>query len=164
MVNKTSSNQTKQIKRQRTHKTPIKKSLKRNSTPFSTNIEHDTLKNTDWRHVIFTSKHMQVTLMNVPPNEELEWEIHKDTDQFFRIEEGQGLLQTKPSITSKVSNNIKLKNGIAAVVPQGIYHNVINTSKTKALKLYSIYTPPHHNPIVIDRTHQDEKMRELNLN
>lgn len=48
---------------------------------WSTNIEEDTVKNRDWRQVIYTSPHLQVVLMSVPPKTELGWEVHKKNDQ-----------------------------------------------------------------------------------
>ena len=89
-------------------------------------------------------------------------ETHSDTDQFFRIEGGKGLLHTKTTMKSKDVITTRLYDGVAAIVPQGLYHNVINTSNSEHLKLYSIYSPPHHPDKTIDRTHNDEIIREQN--
>lgn len=143
----------------RSRKSPKRRQSRK--VQFSTDIEKDTLKNKWWRKVISTTKHMQVVLMSVPPEEELGWEKHHDTDQFFRIEGGKGLLHTKTTMKSNDIVTTHLRDGISAVVPEGLYHNVVNTSKTKHLKLYSIYSPPHHPHLTIDRTHKDEIVREM---
>lgn len=111
-------------------------------TGFVGNIEELTLLNSNFRHVIFTGQHAQLVLMSLKPNEEIELETHKATDQFFRIEKGEG----------KVIINDKehlLKDGDAIIVPAGSKHNIINTSSKEYLKLYTIYTPPHHKDGVI---------------
>jgi len=38
------------------------------------------------------------------------------------------------------------------IVPAGAQHNVINTSASDALKLYTIYAPPHHQDGVVRTT------------
>jgi mannose-6-phosphate isomerase-like protein (cupin superfamily) len=126
-----------------------------------TNIEKDTLKNKFWRHVIYTSKHLQVTLMSVPVHEQLGWEVHKHNDQFFRVEHGRARIQIKSSENSKSIKEYVLTDGMTTVVPQGTWHNVKNSSRTKDLKLYTIYGPPHHPKNRRDKTHEDELLREM---
>lgn len=129
---------------------------------WSTNIEKDTLKNKDWRQVIYTGKHLQVVLMSVPPGEELGWEMHKnpDTDQFFRVEQGKGEILMTKSKDGK-AKVFPIEDGWSTVVPGGVYHNVINLSQTKPLKFYTIYAPPHHPSKTVDHTKEDEKKREI---
>lgn len=146
-------------------KTPKKSPRKKvQSKPkvWSTDIEKDTTNNKWWREVIYTSRNLQVTLMSVPPKQDLNWEVHPRNDQFFRIEKGKGLLLTKPNQRSRTISEIKLYDGVAAVVPKGVWHNVVNTSNTQDLKVYTIYSPPHHPPKTIDKTHKDEIIRESN--
>lgn len=113
---------------------------------FSFNIEKYTIKNNYYRKVIFTSEHQQLVLMSLKPREYLPFEIHPNNDQFFRFEQGTGIL-----LSGKNKEFIsKLSNGVSATVPQGTWHQVINTSKTKCLKFYTIYSPPHHHPDRID--------------
>lgn len=126
-----------------------------------TNIEKDTLKNKYWRDVIYTSKHLQVTLMSVPVRDELGWEVHSHNDQFFRIEKGKARIQIKTSEDSKSIAEHVLTDGMSTVVPQGTWHNVKNISRTKSLKLYTIYGPPHHPNNRRDKTHEDELLREI---
>jgi mannose-6-phosphate isomerase-like protein (cupin superfamily) len=108
---------------------------------FVTTIEKDTQKNTDFRRVLYTGKHSQLVLMSLKPGEEIGAEVHTDVDQFFRFETGQGKV-----VIDGVEHIVK--DGYAAIVPSGANHNVINTSKKAALKLYTIYSPPEH----IDKT------------
>jgi mannose-6-phosphate isomerase-like protein (cupin superfamily) len=122
-------------------------------------IEKETLRNKYWRKVLYTDDNLQVVVMSIPPGEELGWEVHNVSDQFFRIESGTGYLYVNKNLT-KHTNKIKLKNGISSVVPRKIWHNVVNSSKTNHLKIYTIYTPPHHLPQTCDRTHLDELKRE----
>lgn len=104
---------------------------------FVTNIETDTLANSDFRHVIYTTDRSQLVLMSLKPLEDIGMETHEDVDQFIRIEKGNGvaILNGKVKI---------LKDGSAVVIPAGTEHNIINTNKTKNMKLYTIYTPPEH--------------------
>lgn len=112
---------------------------------FRANIEKDTIENTDFRRVLYTSKHSQLVLMSLRPNEEIGLEIHSDNDQFFRIEKGSG----KCIING---NEYDLEDGTAIVVPAGAEHNVINTSETEDLKLYTIYSPAHHKDGIVRAT------------
>jgi len=104
---------------------------------FVKNIEQETLDNNNFRKVLFTSQHGQVVVMSLLPNEEIGMEVHKYTDQFFRVDSGDG----KVIIDGEEA---AISNGFAVVVPAGSMHNVINTSVDKSLKLYTIYMPPHH--------------------
>jgi mannose-6-phosphate isomerase-like protein (cupin superfamily) len=106
---------------------------------FYGNIEKLAMKNENFRQVIFTGKYAQLVLMSLLPGEQIGFEVHENVDQFFRIEQGEA---------SFVLNNGKeqhlAKNGDSVIVPAGTIHNVINTSKTEPVKLYTIYAPPNH--------------------
>lgn len=115
---------------------------------FCSNIEKDTSDNDNFRKVLYTAKHSQLVLMSLKPLEEIGLEVHTDNDQFFRFEKGQGKVIID-------GNEYVVKNGSAVIVPAGSQHNVINTSKTKELKLYTIYSPAHHIDGVIHKTKQD---------
>ena len=104
---------------------------------FFANIEKETLDNTNFRKVLYTAKHCQLVLMNLKPGEEIGMEVHEENDQFFRFEAGVG----KCIIDG---NEYALKDGVSIIVPSGAQHNVINTSDTEELKMYTIYSPPHH--------------------
>lgn len=113
------------------------------------NIEKETLDNEYFRHVLFTTQHEQLVVMCLKPGEEIGNEVHPKTDQFFRIEEGEA----KFVFDSKEKHIVG--DGAAVVVPAGTYHNVINESKTKMLKLYTIYSPPNHLDGAIHKTKAD---------
>ncbi len=112
---------------------------------YNANIEKETLENTNFRKVLYTGKHSQLVLMSLKPNEEIGTEIHTDNDQFFRFEKGEG----KCIIDG---NEYILSDGSVIVVPSGAQHNVINTSSTEDLKLYTIYSPAHHQDGVVRAT------------
>jgi mannose-6-phosphate isomerase-like protein (cupin superfamily) len=118
---------------------------------FYTNIEKDTLENENYRKVLYTAKHSQIVLMTLQPKEEIGMEVHPENDQFFRIEKGHG----KCIIDG---NEYELEDGVAIIVPAGAQHNVINTSETEKLKLYTIYCPPHHKNGVVRKTKQEADM------
>jgi mannose-6-phosphate isomerase-like protein (cupin superfamily) len=112
---------------------------------LNTNIEKATLENTNFRKVLYTGKHCQLVLMSLKPNEEIGMEIHADNDQFFRFEKGEG----KCIIDG---NEYILSDGSVIIVPAGAQHNIINTSNTEDLKLYTIYSPAHHKDGVVRAT------------
>lgn len=115
---------------------------------FKSNIEKDTLSNNDFRHVLYTGKYSQLVLMNLKPCEEIGEEVHKTVDQFFRFEKGTGTVSID-GVKQKVAD------GDAVVVPAGAKHNVINTSKSTELKLYTIYSPPEHIDGTVRKTKAD---------
>ncbi len=120
---------------------------------FNANIEAETLKNTDFRHVLYTGKHSQLVLMSLKPQEEIGMEVHKENDQFFRFEKGEG----KCIIDG---NEYSLADGSAIVVPAGAQHNIINVSKTEELKLYTIYSPAHHQDGIVRATKAEAEAQE----
>lgn len=113
---------------------------------WSTNIERDTLANGDWRRVVHTSDILQVVLMFVPPGEQLGWEVHNESDQFFRVEHGKGVFEVG-RINDRGAVQVEqrvLGDGDATVIPRRTWHNVVNRSRTHPLQFYTIYGPPHH--------------------
>jgi mannose-6-phosphate isomerase-like protein (cupin superfamily) len=112
---------------------------------YNANIEKDTLENTNFRKVLYTAKHCQLVLMSLKPKEEIGMEVHEDNDQFFRFEKGEG----KCIIDGNV---YELGDGSVIIVPAGAQHNIINTSATEDLKLYTIYSPAHHKDGIIRAT------------
>jgi len=115
---------------------------------FNANIEKETLANANFRKVLYTGKHSQLVLMSLKPKEDIGMEVHPDNDQFFRFEKGQG----KCIIDD---NEYALTDGSVIVVPAGANHNIINTSETEDLKLYTIYSPAHHQDGVLRATKQE---------
>jgi len=113
---------------------------------FIQDIENITVRNDDFRRVIYTAKHCQLVLMSLKPGEDIGAEVHT-LDQFFRVEEGSGEVVLDGTRTP-------VHAGFAMVVPAGAKHNVINTGSGK-LKLYTIYSPPNHRDGVVHHTKAD---------
>lgn len=111
---------------------------------YEGHIEKLTLENNNFRKVLYTAKFSQLVLMSLKPNEEIGEEIH-DGDQFFRFEKGRG-----KAILDGVSQDVK--DGDTVIVPAGTKHNIINGSDIDPLKLYTLYSPPHHRDGVVHAT------------
>jgi len=120
---------------------------------FFINIEKETLENENFRKVLYTAKHSQLVLMSLRPNEEIGMEVHPDNDQFFRFEKGEGKVIID-------GNEYLVSDGSAIVVPAGAEHNVINTSSTEPLKLYTIYSPAHHKDGIVRATKEEAEANE----
>lgn len=110
--------------------------------PFVVNIAQVTQQNSTYRTALWTGKHFQVTVMSIPVGGDIGLEVHPTTDQFIRIEEGQGLVQMGDS-KEKLDFVATAYNDYAIIVPAGKWHNVTNTGN-KPLKVYVIYAPPQH--------------------
>lgn len=106
---------------------------------FIGNIEKITLKNTNFRKVLSTSKHSQLVVMSLKCGEDIGVEIHKNVDQFFRIEKGNGYVIAN-------GKKHKISDGYSFIIPAGTEHNIVNVDKKNPLKLYTIYSPPQHKP------------------
>ncbi|HEY0591445.1 MAG TPA: cupin domain-containing protein [Thermoanaerobaculia bacterium] len=119
---------------------------------FVTNIERATVENRNFRKVLFTGKHHQLVVMSLEPGEDIGEEVH-EVDQFFRVEEGRGVVQM-----GKEKSRIRAES--AFVVPAGTKHNVINTSKDEDLKIYTVYSSPQHEDGVIHKTKADAEEDE----
>lgn len=115
---------------------------------FSTNIEQATLNNNNFRKVLYTGEHCQLVLMTLQPKQEIGLETHTENDQFFRFENGEGKCVID-------GHEYLVGDGVAVIVPAGAQHNIINTSATEGLKLYTIYSPPHHKDGIIRKTKQE---------
>jgi mannose-6-phosphate isomerase-like protein (cupin superfamily) len=119
---------------------------------YVTNIEDDTLKNKDFRRVLYTAKNTQLVLMSLRAKEDIGEEIHT-LDQFIRVEAGQGT-----AILDGVKHRIS--DGSAVVIPAGTRHNIVNDSDTEELKLYTLYSPPEHRDGTIHKTKSDALSHE----
>ena len=120
---------------------------------FVTNIERATLKNDDFRRVLFTGPALQLVLMSLRPGEEIGEETHADHDQFIRVEQGTGRVVLD-------GEGQTLQDGSAVVIPAGVRHNVINTSGDAPLKLYTLYSPPEHAPDTVHHTRAEAEAAE----
>lgn len=112
------------------------------------NIEKITLDNEFFRQVLYTGQHVQLVIMSLRPSEDIGIEVHQTVDQFFRVEAGEGKV---------IMNEEELffQAGDAFIVPAGTQHNVVNTSPEKPLKLYTLYSPPHHKDGTVHKTKQE---------
>ena len=115
---------------------------------YITEINKQTATNQNFREVLYTTPRSQLVVMRLKSGEEIGSEVHHDIDQFIRVESGEGTAVLN-------GDNHDLKAGFAVVIPSGVEHNIINTSKERELKLYTIYTPPEHPDGTIHATKAD---------
>ncbi len=118
---------------------------------YHANIEELVNKNENFRQVLYTSKHSQLVLMTLKPGEEIGEETHRDNDQFFRFESGEGKVFID-------SNEYLIKDGDVIIIPSGSKHNVINTSQSLPLKMYTLYSPAHHKDKVLHKTKEEAQI------
>jgi mannose-6-phosphate isomerase-like protein (cupin superfamily) len=79
--------------------------------------------------------------------------VHPENDQFLRFEGGRGRVEID-------GNKYTVKDGDAVVIPSGAKHNVINTSAADELKIYTIYSPPHHKDQIVRKTKAEAEANE----
>ena len=116
---------------------------------YSINLEEKTLQNTNYREVLYTAPHSQLVVMSIAPGDDIGWETHAEHDQFIRVERGIGQAMIGES-------SYELSDGVAVVIPAGQRHNIVNTSNSEALQLYTVYTPPEHPEGKIHATKADQ--------
>ena len=120
---------------------------------FNSNIEKDTLENENFRKVMYSGKNLQLVLMSLKVGEEIGEEVHDENDQFFRFENGEGKCVID-------GNEYNVGDGDAIVVPAGAKHNIINVGGEEELRLYTIYSPPHHKDGIVRKTKEEAEMDE----
>jgi len=126
--------------------------------PTVLNIQHATAQNTNFRTALWTGEYLQLTVMCIPTCSDIGLELHSDTDQFFRVEQGCGtVMMGKTKEASDFTANVG--PGCVVFVPAGTWHNIVNTGKTP-LKVYTIYAPPHHKKGTVHRTKADAERSE----
>src|SRR5512132_798022 len=116
---------------------PAKRTQEETMAGFSVNIEQKTETNDNFRQVLYTAPHSQLVVMTLQPREEIGMETHGDGDQFIRVESGEG-----EAILD--GQRHPLHDGVGLVISAGTAHNVVNTSATRPLRLYTVYSPPEH--------------------
>jgi mannose-6-phosphate isomerase-like protein (cupin superfamily) len=121
-------------------------------------IEAVTRGNGDFRRVLFTGSHTQLTVMRLAPGEDIGREVHPHLDQFLRIEQGRGRLELGTAEDS-VDEAHDVGEDWAFIVPAGVWHNVVNMGDGD-LRLYSLYSPPEHPELTIHRTKRDAEQAE----
>jgi mannose-6-phosphate isomerase-like protein (cupin superfamily) len=117
-------------------------------------IEDETISNDNFRKVLVTGKNLQLVVMSLKPEEDIGNEVHENVDQFFRIDSGEG------KVVIEEKDEYPVKDGSSIIIKAGTYHNIINTSKTEDLKLYTIYSPPNHPEGTIHKTKEDAMKEE----
>ena len=122
---------------------------------YITDIEKETIENTNFRKVLFTGPQSQLVVMSLNPGEDIGEEVHNNIDQFIRIEEGRAMVVLNGEKT-------EVEDDWAIVIPAGVKHNVINISQEKVLKLYTIYSPPEHKDGTIHKTKEEAMADEHN--
>jgi mannose-6-phosphate isomerase-like protein (cupin superfamily) len=119
---------------------------------YTADIERLTLENEDFRRVVYTARSTQLVLMSIPAGEEIGEEVHEVEDQFIRFEAGEGTVMIDGA-------EYRVADGSAVVIPSGARHNVIKIGTTP-LKLYTLYSPPHHRDGVRHRSRADAQADE----
>ena len=121
-------------------------------------VERATLDNTNFRTVLFTGEHTQLTVMSLAPGESIGREVHEGIDQFLRIERGSGRVELGAS-EDAVDETHDVGDDWAIIVPAGVWHDLVNTGDGE-LKLYSLYSPPEHPDGTVHRTKADAEAAE----
>lgn len=120
---------------------------------FKSNIEKATLENKNFRKVLYTAEHLQLVLMTLKVGEDIGEEVHPDNDQFFRFEDGKGKCVID-------GHEYAVKAGDAVVIPAGARHNIINTDPSSELKMYTLYSPPHHKDGIVRATKKEAESKK----
>lgn len=143
----------KEITEEKETRKEIKCEKEYDTNPLIVNIEELTKRNNDFRRVIWTGQHLQLTVMNIRVGESIGLEMHPNLDQFIKIEQGLGLVRM-----GKEKNNLNIEkrvcDGFAIFIPAGTWHNIINIGNV-SIKLYSIYAPPQHSRGLVQRTKEE---------
>jgi mannose-6-phosphate isomerase-like protein (cupin superfamily) len=121
-------------------------------------IERATLDNDTFRTVLFTGKHTQLTVMRLGPGEDIGREAHESNDQFIRIEQGSARVELGGA-EDRIDETHEVDDDWAAIIPAGVWHNVVNTGDGE-LKLYSLYSPPEHPDGTVHRTKAEAEEAE----
>ena len=121
-------------------------------------VEKATLDNDNFRTVLFTGDHTQLTVMRLAPGEDIGLESHDGIDQFLRIERGRARVEFGRS-KDVVDEHHEVTDDWAIIVPAGVWHNVFNTGDSE-LKLYSLYSPPEHPDGTVHRTKEESDAAE----
>ena len=126
--------------------------------PNAFDIETETRDNSAYRTVAWTGKYLQVTLMSIPPGQSIGLEAHPETDQFLRLDAGQGRCVMGPA-EDDLSFSQDVSDGWSIQVPAGTWHDVINTGDDD-MRLYAVYAPTHHAKGLVQETFEDAEQDE----
>ena len=98
-----------------------------------------------------------MTLMSIPVGGEIGLEMHPDTDQMIRVEEGQGVARIG-SRRGQMEYEQYLGTSDVVFFPAGTWHNIMNTGRYP-LKLSSIFGPPKHPRGPVHHTRADAERK-----
>jgi len=127
--------------------------MDRGPTPFITELNVVASSNPNYRSTLWTGDLLQLTVMSIPVNDDIGLEMHDDTDQFLYVINGTGCVQMGPA-EDNITFSRPVWTGNAIFVPNGTWHNVVNTGNID-LKLFTVYAPPHHPHGTIHKTKED---------
>ena len=126
--------------------------------PYVVDIEDITVAYDNFRLAAWTGQFLQMTLMNIEVGSEVGLEVHDDTDQFLRIEQGEAKIVMGDS-PDNLTFEATAEDDFAIFVPSGFWHNIINIGD-EPLKMYSIYAPSHHPAGTIHTTKEEADAAE----
>jgi mannose-6-phosphate isomerase-like protein (cupin superfamily) len=118
--------------------------------PQSFDIERATNQNPNYRAVAWSGRYFQLTLMSIPVGGDIGLEVHPETDQFLRLEAGNGRVQMGAA-RDQLTFDESVSDGSCVLVPAGTWHNITNVGAT-AMQVYAIYAPAHHTPGKVQTT------------
>ena len=123
--------------------------------PYVANVGCMAVNNVHFRHTLWTGCNAQMTLMSIPVCSDIGAEIHPDTDQIIRVEQGNAVVKMGKC---KTHTDVMKRIGCGDVVfvPAGTWHNIVNIGN-RPLKAYSIYAPPHHPFGTVQHTQREER-------
>lgn len=110
--------------------------------PYVINIGQAALQNPNFHTAVWTGCHLQMTIMCIPPCGEIGLEVHRDTDQLIRIEQGTAAVKIGKCAEKWDFQQNMCKDDVV-FIPAGTWHNVVNTGRN-TLKVSSVYAPPNH--------------------
>lgn len=124
-------------------------------SPWTVDIERATLDNDTFRTTLWTGEHLQLTVMSIPPGDDIGLEVHHGIDQFLRVEQGRGRCRMGPA-EDDLPFDEEVGDDDVIMVPAGTWHNVVNVGDDD-LKVYALYGPPDHVAGTVHATHQDAR-------
>ncbi|WRH26417.1 cupin domain-containing protein [Arthrobacter sp. JZ12] len=127
-------------------------------TPKAFNLQRATEENADYRRVVWTGKHLQVTLMSIEPGGSIDLEVHRGTDRFLGIEAGKACVKMGPA-KEDLSFQQDVEGGWSILVPAGTWHSVENRGD-EPLRLYTVYAPKLHAQGIVQETPKDADIDE----
>lgn len=126
--------------------------------PYTTNLDEATKQNGNFRMALWTGENLQMTLMSLRPGQDIGLEVHPYTDQFIKIEQGNGMTQMG-NFRDCLKFRRQVKAGDGIFIPAGTWHNLTNIGNGM-LKLYSVYGPADHPYGTVHKTKADALIQE----